>query len=867
MLSPAISAALHLSQEAGLRESEGSCLHHLFEAQAKTMPEAIAVMLGGERLTYAQLNRWANRLAHFLQERGVGPESIVGVCLESGPEMILALLAVLKAGGAYLPLDPAYPAERLGFMVRDASVGVILTQSYLQAVLPPPDAEGETVDIVCLDTQEHQWMPFSGSNLDSGATADTLAYVIYTSGSTGQPKGVLLTHRGAVNNLCWRQDCFPLTSQDRMLQTYSFSFDPSVWAIFWPLAAGATLVLPRPGGIGDSQYLVQTLDDEKITVAGFGPAMLQALLAHPDIGRCRRLRHVFCGGEAMPPDLPRKFHALLPSDLHNVYGPTEATIDAAFWTVPRAPNGSEAIPIGDPVTGAELLVLDDDMRAVEDGTEGELYIAGPGLARGYLNRPELTAERFLPHPSDRTPGARLYRTGDRARRGLGGELHFLGRADGQIKLRGFRIETGEIEAALCRHPAVSDVVVHLHPQAQSQPGEARLVAYLVACGKAPCPADLRRFLSQTLPAHMIPRDFIFLPVLPLTPSGKRDRQALPVPGLETQERGEEFLAPQTPLQHQLAQIWEDLLNIRPVGIRDSFWELGGHSLLAARMLDQIARICGHSMPLSALYEGGTIEHLAEALRRGEQPQTISPLAAISPGGGRRPFFFLYGFHPLGGFYCCHLARHLHPEQPFFALHPPLKPWRARTIEGMAADGIKAIQAVQPNGPYRLGGFCGSGLIAYEMACQLAAQGQATEFLALVEVQSINANFRLLLRRLAGSPERFQRLQSRFLRPWTEWHSRWQIWKKRGQSPEPGCIAEADRAAGAYIPLPYVGPVTLLRAGEEPQPLIGDPIQLWREVAPNLTLHDIPGTHGSCLLEHVGGLGERLGACLDAIDTC
>jgi len=835
------------------------CLHRMVEAQAARTPDAPAVVFEGGCLSYGALNWRANRLARFLRARGVGPEVIVGVCAQSGPEMIIALLAVLKAGGAYLPLDPAYPPHRLAFLLDDAGAALTLAQPQFRSALP---AGGHVVPLGAgLEDGEQ------AGDLAGGSAPDDLAYVIYTSGSTGSPKGVLLAHRGACNNLRWRQERFPLNPADRMLQSYSFSFDPSVWAIFWPLISGATLVLPRPGGIADSGYLVETLAEQQITVAGFGPAQLQTLLAHPDIGACSHLRHLFCGGEAMPPDLPRLVHTRLGADLHNVYGPTEATIDAACWTVPRGTaddSGASlpiSIPIGHSVAGTELYLLDDDLRPVTEGEPGELYIAGVGLARGYLGRPKLTAERFLPHPFSQQSGARLYRTGDLARRGVGGEVYYLGRVDTQVKLRGFRIELGEIEAALRGHPHVLDAVVALR---EDQPGEKRLAAYVVPCpGTDPTGPDLRRFLAATLPAHMVPAAVAFLDHLPLTPSGKRDRTALPPPDGGTREREPGFVPPQNPLQHQLVQIWEDLLDIRPIGIRDSFWELGGHSLLAARLLDQIAHACGRSVPLSALYESGTVESLAALLRRGEAPAPTTPLAKIA-GGARRPFFYLYGFHPLGGFYCCHLARRLHPEQPLLLLHPPAERGLGPlTVEGMAADYLAAVRAAQPHGPYRLGGFCGSGLVAYEMARQLAALGETVEFLALIEVHAINARFRLTLRRLSASPRRFLTWQRLALPVLAAVQSRWRVWKGRGDS---GLIEACDRAAAAYVPRPYAGPVHLLRAADAPETFPGDSVALWREAAPALTVDDVPGTHLSCLLEHVGALGERLGASLDALDA-
>ncbi len=847
---------------AGPRSAGDGCLHRMVEAQAARTPSAPALIWEGGCLTYARLNGDANRLARHLRRRGVAPGVLVAVCAESGSEMVVALLAVLKAGGAYVPLDPAYPAERLAFMLDDTAAPLVLTLSRLRDVLPTSSQSR----VLCLDADAALWGGERGDDLDGGAGPDDLAYVIYTSGSTGRPKGVLLAHRGAHANLGWRQEAFPLDESDRMLQSYSFSFDPSVWAIFWPLVSGAALVLPRPGGLADPGYLVETLVNEDITVAGFGPALLRTLLARPDVARCRMLRHLFCGGEALPPDLPALVHVRLPrTALHNVYGPTEATIDAAWWTVPRGWSGA-VVPIGFAAAQSELFVLNEDLTPVPDGEAGELYVGGVGLARGYHARPDLTRAAFLPHPFDRSPGARLYRTGDLARRGPDGALLHLGRIDSQVKMRGFRIELGEIETTLCAHPAVQDAVVARREDDGTEP---RLVAYFVAAGDPPAPAALRAWLAETLPAHMVPALFIRLPVLPLTPNGKRDRAALPPPGPDAGKRvGEtaDFLPPRDALERQIARVWEELLDVRPVGLRDSFRDLGGHSLLAARLLDQVGAACGRTVPLSALYEGGTVEHLADLLRRPppDPSDGAAPcLTRIAPDGTRRPFFFLYGFHPLGGFYCHSLVRCFPAGQPLYALHPPaVRGAGWLTIEALASQYIEVLRAAQPHGPYRLGGFCGAGLIAFEMARQLAARGEAVEFLALIEVHAINARFRLALRRLIGGPRLFNAAQ-RLLSPAVAAVQGW--WRRRQGRAEPGLIADLDRAAGAYVPGFYAGPAALFRACDDPEAFAGDPVALWHEAAPDLITHDVPGTHLGCLLEHVGGLGDALGACLDALD--
>ncbi|MBV9389924.1 MAG: amino acid adenylation domain-containing protein, partial [Chroococcidiopsidaceae cyanobacterium CP_BM_ER_R8_30] len=429
---------------------QDKCIHELFEAQVKRTPDAVAVVFEDEQLTYSELNDRANCLAYYLRSLGVGPEVQVGLCLERSVEIVAAILGILKAGGAYVPFDPTYPQERLTFMLQDAQVSVLLTQQDLVEKLPEHQAR-----IVCLDKDWQADAFASRTNLVSGVTPLNLAYIIYTSGSTGQPKGVMVPHRGVCNLLQWRQTAFGLNQTDRLLQTISVSFDPSVWQIFWPLSFGAQLVMARPGGHQDTAYLVKQIAQQQITAITQVPSMLRLLLEEKGIEDCKCLRHITCGGEALPVELIERFfaHLDLENVLHNFYGPTEASIDATFWTCDRGTNQSIA-PIGRPIANAEIYILDADLQPVAVGEPGELYIGGLGLARGYFNRPDLTALKFIPHPWSQEAGARLYKTGDLARYLLNGNIEFLGRIDNQVKIRGFRIELGEIETALSQHSAV-----------------------------------------------------------------------------------------------------------------------------------------------------------------------------------------------------------------------------------------------------------------------------------------------------------------------------------------------------------------------------------------------------------------------------
>ncbi|HEV7589387.1 MAG TPA: amino acid adenylation domain-containing protein, partial [Longimicrobium sp.] len=494
-------------------------LHGLFEAQVIESPDAVAVVFEDESLTYAELNTRANRLAHRLRGLGVGPEVRVGLCLERGLEMVVSLLGVLKAGGAYVPLDPGYPAERIETMAADSGIAVLLTQDRLGGVLP--DTGG--IPILRVDADWEAIAAGSAENLDSGVTARNLAYVIYTSGSTGRPKGVMNAHGGVVNRLCWMQAEYGIGAGDVVLQKTPFSFDVSVWELFWPLQQGATLVMARPGGHRDPLYLQEEIERRGVTTLHFVPSMLQPFVETADPARCATLTRVICSGEALPAALVDRFHARFPSTvtLHNLYGPTEAAVDVSWWACERG-TSANIVPIGRPVWNTRLYVLDTALRLAPAGVPGELYIGGVQVARGYLGRPALTAERFVPDPFATGAGARLYRTGDRVRQRADGALEYLGRLDFQVKIRGFRIELGEIESVLRRHPDVRECAV----VARGDAGEARLVAYVVGAADAD---ELRAHLQRSLPEHMVPAAFVALDALPLSPNGKLDRRALPAP--------------------------------------------------------------------------------------------------------------------------------------------------------------------------------------------------------------------------------------------------------------------------------------------------------------------------------------------------
>jgi amino acid adenylation domain-containing protein len=578
------------------------CLHHLFEAQAQRTPESVAVVFESEQITYQQLNERANQLAHYLRKRGVAPETLVGICMERSLDLVVGLLGILKAGGAYLPLDPEYPKDRLAYMLNDARTTIVITHKQQVANLPPTLAW-----LVCLDTDLGDSSLEENQRPDSAVTAGNLAYVIYTSGSTGRPKGVMISHGSVCNYLHWRREYFPLKETDKLLQKASLSFDDSVWEIFEPLMVGATLVMARPGGHQDSAYLVELIANQKITAACFVPSLLQAFLEEPGVAGCKSLRRVTTGGEALSVELQECFSERLSADLYNGYGPTEATIGATFWTC-RRNLLQHSVPIGRPISNTEIYLLDSHLNPVPVGVLGELCIAGAGLARGYLKSPELTAERFISNPFSQTPGGRLYRTGDLARYLPDGNIEFLGRLDSQVKIRGVRVEPGEVEAVVRQHPSINTAIVLVH---DDQNRAKRLVAYLLVRPERSLDIrELRRFLMERLPGYMIPTAFVFLDALPLAPSGKIDRQSLPVPDWGGLELHRDFAAPSGPFEEKLTEIWAEVLGLKRVGVRDNFFELGGHSLLATRLMSRVYATFGVDLTLRSLFEKPTIEGLA-----------------------------------------------------------------------------------------------------------------------------------------------------------------------------------------------------------------------------------------------------------------
>ena len=596
-------------------------LHGLFEEQAARTPDALAVVAGEESLTYRELDRRAGRLAQALRARGVGPEDRVGVCLERSHHVIVALLGILKAGGAYLPLDPEYPEERRRYILRDSRVAVLVTSDRLRETLAP----GEATAIVAVDRDLEPVEGETEGSAPSGIGGDNLAYVIYTSGSTGAPKGVGVSHRNAASFVAWAGETTSARAGAKVLATTSINFDISVYELFGTLSWGGTIVmtasaLELPGRPEIQASGAATLLN---TVPSAGAALAHLNALPPGLLR------VNLAGEALPRAVVEALYAAGVEEVYNCYGPTETTVYSTAAHL--AAGGEGAPPIGRPIANTQVYVLDRAFQPVPIGVPGEIYIGGAGVARGYLGRPSLTAERFVPDPfgpsAGRQAGGRLYRTGDRARWRPDGSLEFLGRLDRQVKLRGYRIEPGEIETVLARHPAVHTAVVSVR---EDDPGDLRLVGYVVKNGMALDLGELRRFLERQLPEYMVPAALVVLEALPLAPNGKLDRRALPPPERETEQR-DDYVAPRTPIEETLAAIWATVLRLERVGIRDNFFAIGGHSLLATQVVARVRSIMGVELPLHAMFEVSTIADLAA--RIGSDLLEVSPQA---PALTRRP---------------------------------------------------------------------------------------------------------------------------------------------------------------------------------------------------------------------------------------
>jgi amino acid adenylation domain-containing protein len=867
------------------------CVHELFEQQAANTPTAIALEDGSEAMSYGELNRRANRLARYLRSQGVGPEARVGVAVERSPDLIVALLAVLKAGGAYVPLESRYPAERLAVILKDARVHVLVTSH--EGLVEPPDG----TRVVRLDRDKDRIDAKPDGNLDTRSSSDQLAYVMHTSGSTGQPKGIAIPHR-AIVRLVRNTDYVQLTAEDRVAQISNPSFDAATFEIWGALLNGGRLVLLHQDVVLSPPEFGAEVRQRRIT-AMFLTTSLFNLLADADPSALKTVRYALFGGEA--PD-PRRVREVVtrgaPQRLLHVYGPTEVTTFATWFEVRAVPESAHTIPIGRPTANTTAYILDDDLMPVAVGIPGQLYLGGPGLARGYFDRPGLTAERFIPDPfssGDGLTGGRLYRTGDRVRLRPDGTLEFLNRLDEQVKLRGFRIEPGEIEAALAQHPAVRECAVVVR---DDLPGGRGLVAYLAAHhsnGNGPTPTNgaigsVRTYLRSRLPEFMIPAAFVVLERLPLSPSGKIARRALPAPEVAVVDDGPMETA-RTPAETKLATVWGAVLGIEVIGLDDNFFDLGGHSLLGVRLFAEIEKAFNRRLPVSTLFQAPTIRKLAEILSDPARDEATNEVVVLQSGLGGPPLFVV---HEVDGRLLRYreLVSRLGADLPVYGFElaqgPDIEPVLT-TFEELAAKYVQQMRVKQPMGPYFLCGYCWAGELTFEMARQLVAGGQEVAFLALIDSRCRNLGGRPYHRRLASRARKWWKLFTQNVRRLAALEHaaipaflqmraenvtmrlfgvkayRWSLHLGRPVLPllrQPSRALE--QAARCYRPSPYPGSITLFKAHLPNSPAFAGDTLGWARVAMGgVEVHQVPGEHMTIIHEpQVKELARQLRASLD-----
>jgi enterobactin synthetase component F len=717
-------------------EIPDATLVELIEARMRATPDAPALRFVGITWSYGELDARSQHLARVLAARGVGRGHIVAVMAPRSFELVLALVSILRAGAAYLPIDPGYPPDRIAAMIESARPTLVLTLGHADPQLPAgvPMLALDGLDTVAVDAEV---VPDTARQSDA-------AYVIFTSGSTGAPKGAVIEHRAIVNRLEWMRTFYEFTASDRLLQKTPATFDVSVWEFFLAFTSGALLVVAPPDAHKDPAWLASIIRSEGITTIHFVPSMLAAFLAEPAV-RGLAMRRVFCSGEELPAALRDRFHEIMAAELHNLYGPTEAAVDVTWWNASRG-DRSVPVPIGFPVWNTRMYILDDRLRAVPPGVAGHLYIAGVQLAREYLGRPDLTADRFVPDPFGASTD-RMYRTGDLARWRHDGAITFLGRSDFQVKVRGFRIELGEIESVIAASRLVSQVAVVAR---EDNPGDKRLVAYVVGRETAPDLDAVRAHVASQLPEYMVPSTFVPLSELPLSHNGKLQRSALPRPDRPASRN--DVRPAQNATERDLLSMFADVLDAQSTGtepalsVEDDFFALGGHSLLAAQLMTRVRERWQIDVGLGLLFAQPTVARLAERVDALVSAGTVAPVALADVGlapviqivkRDRLPAPPLFCIHPAGGLAWCYggLARALEPARSVYGLQArglDLSSALPESLDAMAADYVDQIRVIQPAGPYALAGWSVGGILAHAMGVRLESLGESVALLAMLD---------------------------------------------------------------------------------------------------------------------------------------
>ncbi|BBD64384.1 amino acid adenylation domain-containing protein [Nostoc commune NIES-4072] len=863
---------------------QNASLHKLFEQQVELTPDSLALISESEQLTYRQLNHRVNQLVHYLQKQGVKKDTLVALCLERSIDMVVGIIAILKTGGAYIPLDPSYPVERLNFMLSDSQASLLISNQEILKIVSLSSSK-----IVCLDIHKDKIAQESLENPIDISASDNLAYIIYTSGSTGIPKGVLGTHRGTVNGLHWLWKTYPFTEKEVCCQKTAISFVDSVWEIFAPLLQGIPTVIISNATVLDPQLFIETLAHHKVTRIILVPSFLRLLLDNYShlAKKLSQLKLWISSGEVLSVKLVKTFQELIPfARLINLYGSSEVSANATYYDTSLLQQATN-VPIGRPIDNTQVYVLNRDLQPTPIGVVGKLYIGGDGLAKGYLHRSELTERRFISNPF--IPGNKLYKTGDLVRYIKDGNIEYLGRDDEQVKIRGFRVELGEVATVIAQHPDVQQSVVIASSDAQQN---QRLIAYLVT-DKQDIATQLLPELQQKLPNYMLPSTFVVLDKLALTPNGKVDKLALQNNEITQYNSNKSFVIPRNFTELALVKLWENLLNTRPIGVIDNFFDLGGHSFLAVRLMAQIQDKFGHNLPLSTLFENPTIEKLATIVSQPFRQTSNSHLVAINSSGDKIPFFCVHG---AGGNISPYfnLSKRLGEDYPLYALEDTLEKEKPEVIsvEETATRYLLEIRKIQPNGPYLLGGHCYGGVLAFEIAQQLQKQGQTVGLLVVIDailsetrIETTDDDDAKFLLRIAESIKTDNNID--FSVPFEELRDL-PLTEQLNLINQKGNFIFSDaeiedflryyklfkahvQAMRNYVPEVYPQSITLFRANKEiihdfdnPEWYTNDPLLGWGKCSSQpIQVIEVPGDHFSIFVEpHIQELAKHLKDCID-----
>lgn len=858
-------------------------LPYLLDNCARQFADKIAIKFHQRQLSYKEVAERSNKLARLLISKGIKTGDVVGLALDRSPEMVIALIAVLKSGAAYVPLDPEYPKDRVEFMLGDSSARILLTSKKYQGHFISGSAE------LIMEDALNAMDKFSGESLENNFSSDELAYILYTSGSTGKPKGVQIRHFNLVNFLLSMQREPGMNADDKILAVTTISFDIAGLELYLPLICGAELILSNSATSKDGRMLLDLVKDENITFMQATPYTWRMML---EAGWENSLPiKILCGGEALPRDMVSKLTGRS-RELWNMYGPTETTI----WSTLKLIASAEDISIGKPIANTQVYILDENMNSLTNGEVGEIFIGGDGVAKGYLNRPELTSERFLDDPFSGMSGARIYRTGDLGRINENGDIYCLGRIDQQVKVRGYRIELEEIEHALAKQEDIREAVVTAR---EDMPGDPRLVGYVVL-KREDENLDLKsriynwqQALLAVLPEYMVPDDFVLLTAIPITPNGKIDRKALPRPDYTFVNRDGEYVAPRTDIEEQVATVWQEVLGIPQISVFDNFFTIGGRSLAAVQIMARIEKLTGKRLPLATLFEHSTIEKLALRLNMDAKSITWESLVPIKPSGSKMPIYIVHGAG-LNVLLFNALAMNMDAEQPVYGLQArglngvdePLD-----VMEDIAANYITEIVAQNPEGPYALAGYSLGGTIAYEMARQMKAMGKDVKLLAVFDtyakqtdqydpyIKRVVNRISLVLMQflytfvlLVQDPKRTVQYKSTILKR----KIIRLIWKIQGKEEKrEGFFAydnEIDEASAKakrnYYQKPMDIKVELFRAKKKTFYMNDFKYLGWRKFAlRGVNVHDIPGEHNTIFAPpHDKEFAAELQRCLDLVTS-